>query len=217
MPSTREAILASSKNISKKSPMRKKSSASGCSFLTPRYCSIIGVSRSTGAGSASLSIMVRAVSSGSGACASNAPARGAGGPPIMSRPRPCVKDLQRLTSLHHLQLLAQLDLVGKQRKTVAQERHCLIFLADAHVQARELEIGVRVARILVRAALLGEQRLELANGFRRLALGLRVVAQVGRLVGARLPEPGVELDRSVVLGEHEVAECFHARRRRLGH
>ena len=42
-PSSRDTRTASSKNISKKSPMRKNRMQSGCSALAAWYCFIIGV------------------------------------------------------------------------------------------------------------------------------------------------------------------------------
>ena len=46
----REASTASSKNISKKSPMRKKTMASGYACLTSKYCRNIGVEAAASAG-----------------------------------------------------------------------------------------------------------------------------------------------------------------------
>ena len=43
MPSTAEAFWASSKNSSKKSPMRKNTRASGCDALAWKNCAITGV------------------------------------------------------------------------------------------------------------------------------------------------------------------------------
>src|SRR5215470_11384868 len=48
MPSTFDATFASSKKSSKKSPIRKKSSASGWSRFTPKYCWSIGEARASG-------------------------------------------------------------------------------------------------------------------------------------------------------------------------
>jgi hypothetical protein len=59
MSSASEAVSASAKNSSKKSPMRKKTSASGCSALAANHCAMAGEAPEAGGISGGRSIYLR--------------------------------------------------------------------------------------------------------------------------------------------------------------